>query len=236
MLAVSIPNFPTSDALVETATKCFATDFSSPRKPASDQARAVWAFVIVSSVVKVFEEMMKSVSDGSRSLDGLREVGAVDIRYKAKRHGSIGVILQSLVGHYRPQVGAADADVDHVTNTLAGVPLPFAASHPVGEVRHPVEHGMHLGHHVFAIHNDGRVSRCPQGRMQNRSLLGDVDLFSTKHGVDSFPQSKFLGELDQQFECFVRDAILRVIEIKAHGLDRQTLAALGIVRKKLSQV
>ena len=36
-------------------------------KPASDQARAVWALVMVSSVVKVFEEMMKSVSAGSRS-------------------------------------------------------------------------------------------------------------------------------------------------------------------------
>ncbi len=67
MLAVSMPNFVTSDVFVETATKCFATDFSSPPKPASDQARAVRAFVIVSSVVNVFEEMMKSVSEGSRS-------------------------------------------------------------------------------------------------------------------------------------------------------------------------
>jgi hypothetical protein len=33
MLAVSMPNFETSAALVDTATKCLATDFSSPPRP-----------------------------------------------------------------------------------------------------------------------------------------------------------------------------------------------------------
>jgi hypothetical protein len=52
--------------LVETATKCLAT--AARRRPARQrQSRAVCALVIVSSVVKVFEEMMNSVSAGSRS-------------------------------------------------------------------------------------------------------------------------------------------------------------------------
>src|SRR4029079_8700123 len=67
MLAVSIPNFATSEAFVDTATKCLATDVSSHASPVNDQARAECAFVIVSSVVNVFDETMKSVSDGSRS-------------------------------------------------------------------------------------------------------------------------------------------------------------------------
>ena len=67
MFAVSMPNFATSAALVETATKCLDTEFSSPAKPARSQARAAWALVIVSSVVKVFEETMNRVSDGTRS-------------------------------------------------------------------------------------------------------------------------------------------------------------------------
>ncbi len=67
MLAVSMPNSETFPALVETATKCFATAFGSPPRPFSAQSRAVWALVIVSSVVKVFDEMTKSVSAGSRS-------------------------------------------------------------------------------------------------------------------------------------------------------------------------
>ena len=43
------------------------TDFSSPPKPSRHQARAVRAFVMVSRVVKVFEEMIKRVSAGWRS-------------------------------------------------------------------------------------------------------------------------------------------------------------------------
>ncbi len=169
-------------------------------------------------------------------MNRLRKVGAVDIRYKTKCHASIRVVLQRLVGHYWAQIRAADADIDYVTNTLAGVPLPFSVSQPVCEIRHPVEYGMHLGDHVFAIHDDGRLSRCSQGGMQNRSFLGEVNLLPVKHGVDSFPQSRFLGEFDQQLECLVRDAILRVIEIKAQGFHSQTRPPLGIVRKELSQV
>src|SRR5271169_184111 len=66
MFAVSIPNLETSAAFVETATKCLATDFSSAPRPCNDQSRAVWALVMVSRVVKVFEEMIKRVSEGSR--------------------------------------------------------------------------------------------------------------------------------------------------------------------------
>jgi hypothetical protein len=67
MLAVSIPNSDTFAAFVETATKCLATTLTSPPRPLSDQSRAVWALVIVSSVVKVFDDTMKRVSAGSRS-------------------------------------------------------------------------------------------------------------------------------------------------------------------------
>ena len=67
MLSVSMPNFATSLALVETATKCLAMAGSSPFMPASSQPRADCALVIVSSVVKVLEETMNSVSAGSRS-------------------------------------------------------------------------------------------------------------------------------------------------------------------------
>ena len=67
MLAVSMPNSDTFAAFVETATKCLATALASPPRPLSDQSRALWALVIVSSVVKVFDETMKSVSAGSRS-------------------------------------------------------------------------------------------------------------------------------------------------------------------------
>ena len=66
MFSVSMPNLATSSAFVDTATKCFAIAASSP-SAATAHARAVCAFVIVSSVVKVFEETMNSVSSAERS-------------------------------------------------------------------------------------------------------------------------------------------------------------------------
>ena len=65
MLAVSMPNFETASALVDTAAKCFDTAVSSPPRPASSHDRAVCALVIVSSVVKVLDETMNSVSSAS---------------------------------------------------------------------------------------------------------------------------------------------------------------------------
>ena len=63
-----MPNFDTFAALVETATKCLATALASPPKTLEQPSRArVWALVIVSRVVKVFDETMNSVSAGSRS-------------------------------------------------------------------------------------------------------------------------------------------------------------------------
>ena len=61
-----MPNFATSAAFVDTATKCLATADSSP-SAASSHSRALCALVSVSSVVNVFDETMNSVSAGSRS-------------------------------------------------------------------------------------------------------------------------------------------------------------------------
>ena len=78
---------------------------------------------MVSSVVKVFEEIMKSVSAASRSLDGLGKIRAVDIGNETECHGAIAVMLQSLIGHHRAKIRAADADIDDVANAFAGVPF-----------------------------------------------------------------------------------------------------------------
>ena len=65
--AGSIPNSSTASRLVDTATTCRAIALSSPPRPSRSHCRALRAFVIVSTVVKVFEETTTSVSSGSRS-------------------------------------------------------------------------------------------------------------------------------------------------------------------------
>ena len=134
MLAVSMPNSATLSALVETATKCLATADSSPSWPTT-QSRAEVALVRVSRVPKVFDEMMKRVSSAARSRGRLHEVGGVDVGDEAEGHVAPAVVAQGLVGHDRPQIGAADAHVDHVADGLARVALPLARPHPLGRRR-----------------------------------------------------------------------------------------------------
>ena len=85
MFSVSIPNSRTFSAFVETATKCLATaglSAGSP-SPASNQSRAVCAFVSVSSVVNVFEQMTNRVSSGSRSrTDSQKSVPSTLLTYR----------------------------------------------------------------------------------------------------------------------------------------------------------
>ena len=83
MLAVSIPNSATFSALVDTATKCRAT----ARVVAAERGRAATcraevAFVIVSSVVNVFDETMNNVSSASKPCERVDEIGAVDVRHE----------------------------------------------------------------------------------------------------------------------------------------------------------
>ena len=69
MFAMSMPNAVTAFTLVLTATKCFSTASRSFTgfKAFSSQAFRLSAFVIVSWVVKVFEQTITNVSAGSRS-------------------------------------------------------------------------------------------------------------------------------------------------------------------------
>src|SRR5208337_1248917 len=173
---------------------------------------------------------------GIKILDRLREVGAIDIGNETERHGALAVVLERLVGHHRPQIGAPDADIDDVPNTLAGMAQPGAAPDAAGKVSHLVQHGVDLGHHVLAVHDDDCSLRGTQGYVQDGSFLRKVDLFSPEHGVNPGSQAGFLGQLQKQLEGFAGDAILGVIQVKAHSLGGHALAAAGIVPKEFPEM
>jgi hypothetical protein len=86
-----MPNLLTASPLVETATKCFATAASEPSSSRT-QRRAVAALVMVSSVVKVLDEMMNNVS--SAASPSTASVKAAPSTFATKRK----VIARSLCG------------------------------------------------------------------------------------------------------------------------------------------
>ena len=178
------------------------------------------------------EERLRRVEVANR----LGEIGAVDVGHEPEGHRALAVVLEGLVGHDRPQVGAADPDVDDALDAPAGVARPGAAPDPVGEVGHLVEHGMNLGHHVQAVHDDGGFSGSAQGDVQYGPFFRDVDLLAPEHGVDPLPESGFLRQPQEECHGLVGDPVLRIVEVDARRLGRHPLAALGVVREKLSEM
>ena len=90
--------------------------------------------------------------------------------------------------------------------------------------------------HVFAINDDGSAFGSAESHVQHGALFRDVDLLTPEHGVDALAQAGFLRQLQEELEGFIRDAILRIIQIEANGLCGHALAALGVIRKELSEM
>ena len=145
-------------------------------------------------------------------------------------------MAERLVGHDGPEVRAADADVDHVPDALAGVALPLAAADAVGEVGHLVEHGVHVRDDVLPVDDDRGVPRRAERDVEHGAVLGDVDLVAPEHGVDPLAQPRLLRQPDEQRDGLVGDAVLRVVEEEAGALGGQALAARRVVGEERPQV
>ena len=88
---------------------------------------------------------------------------------------------------------------------------------------------MDLRHNVLTVCEDGCPFGCPQGYVQDCAILREVNFVSSKHRVDLRSQAGFLGQLNEELDGFVRDAVLRIVEEDARSLGRQSLTAFGIL-------
>ena len=231
-----MPNFETSAALVETATKCLAIDRLVAAEPAQQPlSRRV-------GVGHGLERREGFRRNDEQRLPGIEvarrfdEIGPIDVRHEPERHRALAIVLQRLVSHNRAEIGAADADIDDVPDALARMALPVAAPHAVDESAHAIEDRMNLRDDVFAVDDDRGSPRRAQRDMQHGAALGNVDLLAAKHRVDALAQARLLGELDEQLDGVVGDAILGVVEIDADGVEREPFAPRRIVGEELAQM
>ena len=72
--------------------------------------------------------------------------------------------------------------------------------------------------------------------MENRPVLRDIDLFALEHRIDLGPQTAFIGQLQQKRDGLARDAIFRVVQIKADVFDYKAPAAFPVISKELSKM
>lgn len=95
---------------------------------------------------------------------------------------------------------------------------------------------MNLRHDVCAVDEDRRPPRRAKRHVQNRPILGGVNLFSAKHRFDAGLQTNLTGEFDQQDDCLVGNSILGIVEIDADGFRAHPLGATGVVLEQRPQM
>ena len=116
------------------------------------------------------------------------------------------------------------------------LPLPFAAPEALGEYGHAVEHTMDLPYDIDPIHNERGLARHPKRNMQDCPVLREVDSIPSEHRLDPLSETALLSECNQQSDRLVSDAVLRVVEVEARAIGRQTLSSRLIIFEELSKM
>ena len=100
---------------------------------------------------------------------------AVDIGEEMRRHHPATGQGQRFGGHARAEVGAADTDVQHRGEALAGRPVPRAVMHRADEFPHPVAFGSGEAAGILAAGLQAGIDRAAQRHVHRRAMLGAVD-------------------------------------------------------------
>ena len=72
--------------------------------------------------------------------------------------------------------------------------------------------------------------------MEDGAILGGVDLLAGEHGFAVGAEAGFFGELDEELEGFVGDAVLGVVEEEATGFSVEAGAACGVGLEEVAKL
>ncbi|EPE06598.1 hypothetical protein F503_02726 [Ophiostoma piceae UAMH 11346] len=178
----------------------------------------------------------------------LGHVGAVNVADKVQRRAGGAVVLEGLGDHDGAQVGAANADVDNVSQLLAGVAGPGAAADLLAELLHVLEHVVDAagdGGDLDAVdlHGPGLGADIAQSGVVDGTVLGKVDLLAGEHALALLGDLGLGGELGEQRNSLLGQEVLAEVEQDV-GLDaiagnvggqledaRELVKALGVLGK-----
>jgi len=163
-------------AFVETATKCLATDRSSPPRPATDPgARSSGVRHRLQSREGLGRHDERGLR-GSRSRTASAKSLPIDVGNEPERHGAVAVVSERFVGHDRSQVGAAYADVDDVPDPLARVAFQVPSRTRSAKSLILSSTACYLGHDVLAIPRRSSPLAGHAAPRAGRHASRDVDL------------------------------------------------------------
>ncbi len=95
---------------------------------------------------------------------------------------------------------------------------------------------MHLCHDVHAVDDERRAPRHPQCDVQDRAVLRRVDPVAPEHRLGALGEARLLGQLEEQAQRLVGDAVLRVVEVDTDTLGCEPFAARRVGGEEVAQV
>ena len=159
-----------------------------------------------------------------QSGQGLAHVARIDVGDEAQVDGRLqrpqGVPQQS-----RPEVRAADADVDDGGERLLGPAGLGARADVGGELRHPGAGRRHLFRDRLPQRPEIGVVGGAQGRMQHRPALGVVDRLAAEQGGPPSLDVAGPGQIQRGLEPLRGPALFGQVQIEAGRLDPHALGA-----------
>ena len=166
-------------------------------------------------------------------LERLDDVRSVDVRNEVRRDIRL-VGRERLANHARPEVGAADPDIDDVRNRLARKPAPFARTDAVAKTLHLIENAIDVRHDVLAVDVNRRVAAVPERDVQNGAAFRHVDLLAGKHHFGLLFDLRLFRERDEKIDRLFRNAVLGVIEKDPAEFNGKLAESVRIGREHLA--
>ena len=182
-----MPKSATLSSAVETATKCLAYGLLGVAPSAEAVEQPGLAQPGVGQRLQGAEGLAGDDEQGRGRVEARqrgRRVGRVDVADEAALQTVLAVGRERLVGHHRAEVGAADADVDHRADPLAGDAGPRAVCGPCRRTRRPARSTSCTSVTTSWPSTSRRgVRGQPERGVQHRAVLGDVDVLAGEHRV-----------------------------------------------------
>ena len=163
------------------------------------------------------------------------DMRAVHVRYEVQP-GAVMVRRERERRHGRPEIGAADADVDDVRDRLARGAFRLARTHRLRERRHAVEHVVHVLHDITAVHLEPRAARRAQRHVQHGTAFGGVDGVACKHRVAAGFHVRRLGKPGEEIHRARVDRGLRPVDKQVVEPQRKPCETARIGRKRRTQI
>jgi hypothetical protein len=176
---------------------------------------------------------------GVAELQGLGQVGSVNVGDKEGLQVSLAVVLQRLADHDGSQVGSTNTNVDDCVDALSSVTLPGARSDLLGEL-------LHVGEDLVDVIAGTLLVNLPatlggrgvsQSDVEDGSVFGSVDVLAGEHGVSEGLDLSLSGEVEEGGEDLVIDQVLGVVEEDGslRGGRGEGEGVLGESRRVLSE-